>query len=44
MRVLRAAACAVSFASAADVPEREKGEVLAAFAEHKGVVTAGYSE
>jgi len=25
------------------VPEREKGEVLAAFAAHKGEVTAGYS-
>ena len=27
-----------------NVPEREKGEVLAAFAAHKGEVTAGYSE
>jgi hemoglobin len=27
-----------------DVPEREKGEVLAAFAAHKGEVTEGYSE
>ena len=27
-----------------DVPEREKGEVLAAFAAHKNEVTAGYSE
>jgi hemoglobin len=27
-----------------DVPEREKGEVLAAFAAHKGEVTAGYSQ
>ena len=26
-----------------DVPEREKGEVLAAFAAHKGEVTEGYS-
>jgi hemoglobin len=26
------------------VPEREKGEVLAAFAAHKGEVTAGHSE
>ena len=26
------------------VPEREKGEVLAAFAAHKGEVTAGYSQ
>lgn len=26
------------------VPEREKGEVLAAFAAHKGEVTQGYSE
>jgi hemoglobin len=26
------------------VPEREKGEVLAAFAAHKGEVTEGYSE
>jgi hypothetical protein len=25
------------------VPEREKGEVLAAFAAHKGEVTEGYS-
>ena len=27
-----------------NVPEREKGEVLAAFAAHKGEVTEGYSE
>jgi len=27
-----------------NVPEREKGEVLAAFAAHKSEVTAGYSE
>jgi hemoglobin len=27
-----------------DVPEREKGEVLAAFAAHKGEVTEGYSQ
>ena len=27
-----------------EVPEREKGEVLAAFAAHKGEVTEGYSE
>jgi hemoglobin len=27
-----------------DVPEREKGEVLAAFAAHKGEVTQGYSQ
>jgi hemoglobin len=27
-----------------DVPEREKDEVLAAFAAHKGEVTEGYSE
>ena len=27
-----------------DVPEQEKGEVLAAFAAHKGEVTEGYSE
>ena len=26
------------------IPEREKGEVLAAFAAHKGEVTEGYSE
>jgi hemoglobin len=26
------------------VPEREKGEVLAAFAAHKGEVTQGYSQ
>ena len=26
-----------------EVPEREKGEVLAAFAAHKGEVTQGYS-
>ena len=26
------------------VPEREKGEVLAAFAAHKGEVTEGYSQ
>ncbi len=26
------------------VPEREKGEVLAAFAAHKGEVTQGYAE
>ena len=26
-----------------NVPEREKGEVLAAFAAHKGEVTEGYS-
>jgi hemoglobin len=26
------------------VPEQEKGEVLAAFAAHKGEVTEGYSE
>jgi hemoglobin len=25
------------------VPKREKGEVLAAFAAHKGEVTAGYA-
>jgi hemoglobin len=27
-----------------EVPEKEKGEVLAAFAAHKGEVTEGYSE
>jgi hemoglobin len=27
-----------------NVPEKEKGEVLAAFAAHKGEVTAGYSQ
>ena len=27
-----------------EVPEREKGEVLAAFAAHKNEVTQGYSE
>jgi hemoglobin len=27
-----------------NVPEREKGEVLAAFAAHKGEVTEGYSQ
>ena len=27
-----------------EVPEREKGEVLAAFAAHKGEVTEGYSQ
>ena len=27
-----------------NVPEQEKGEVLAAFAAHKGEVTEGYSE
>jgi hemoglobin len=27
-----------------DVPEKEKGEVLAAFAAHKGEVTEGYSQ
>ena len=27
-----------------EVPEREKGEVLAAFAAHKGEVTEGYSD
>ena len=27
-----------------DVPQREKGEVLAAFAAHKGEVTEGYSQ
>jgi hemoglobin len=27
-----------------EVPEREKGEVLAAFAAHKGEVTQGYSQ
>jgi hypothetical protein len=26
------------------VPEKEKGEVLAAFAAHKGEVTEGYSQ
>ena len=26
------------------VPEREKGEVLAAFAAHKGEVTEGYTQ